>query len=73
MYGIHYTMGAPHISGYIDSDWASDVDDQKSTSSFMFCLGSSHITWLCKRQHARALSSIEAKYQAALLASQEAL
>jgi hypothetical protein len=73
MYGIHYTSGIPHIVGYTDSDWAGDVDDRKSTSGFVFCLGSGPITWSCKKQHAHALSSTEAEYRAAVLASQEAL
>ena len=72
-YGIHYTLGDPHIVGYTDSDWAGDVDDRKSTSGFVFCLGSGPITWSCKKQHAHALSSTEAEYRAAVLASQEVL
>lgn len=52
MYGIHYTLGTSHIIGYTDSDWAGDVDDRKSTSSFVFYLGSGPIPWSCKKQHA---------------------
>ena len=73
MYKIHYTLETPHIIVYIDSDWSSDVDDRKSTSGFVFFLGSGPITWSCKKQHARALSSIEAMYRATILASQKAL
>ena len=73
MYGIHYTLGTPHIVGYIDFDWASDVDDCRSTSGFVFCLSSGPITWSCKKQHAQELSFIEAKNRAIVLASQEAL
>lgn len=72
-YGIHYTSGSPHIIGFTDSDWAGDVNDQKSTSGFIFCLGSGPITWSCKKQSAIALSSTEAEYRAAVLASQEVL
>ena len=69
MYGIHYTSGIRHVVGYTDLDWVGDVDDQKSTSGFMFYLGSGPITWSCKKQHAHALSSTEAEYRAAILAS----
>lgn len=69
MYGIHYTSRNPHIVGYTNSDWVSDVDDQRSTSSFVFCLGSGPISWSCKKQHAHILLSIEAKNRAAVLAS----
>lgn len=58
-YGIYYTLGDPHIIGYTGSDWASDIDDHKSTSGFSFCLGSSPITWSCKKKHAHTLYSIE--------------
>ena len=43
-YGIHYTSGDPYIVGYTDSDWVGDVDDHKSTSRFIFYLGSGPIT-----------------------------
>ena len=49
MYVIHYTTGTPHIVGYTDLDWAGEVDDQKSTSGFVFCLGLGPITWSCKK------------------------
>ena len=39
----------------------------------MFFLGSSPITWLCKKQHAHTHSSIEDKYSSTVLASQEIL
>ena len=53
MYGIHYTTWTLHIVGYINSDWVSDVDDQKSTSGFVFFLGLGPITWSCKKKHAQ--------------------
>jgi len=59
--------------GFIDLDWAGDVNDQKSTSGFVFFLGSGLITWSCKKQTTIALSSIEAEYRGVVLASQEVL
>ena len=53
--------------------WAGDIDDQKSTSSFVFCLGSGPITWSCKKQHAHTLSSTKVDYKAIVLAGQEVL
>ena len=44
-YGIHYTSRDPHIVGFTDLDWASDILDRKSTSNFVFCLVSIPITW----------------------------
>ena len=68
-YGLHYTSGDPHIDYYIDLDWVGDIDDWKSTSSFVFCLGSSPIIWFCKKQHAYTLSSIEVEYREFVFAS----
>jgi hypothetical protein len=40
-FGIHYSSGgAPLLVGFIDSDWAGDPDDQKSTAAYVFSLGS---------------------------------
>lgn len=72
-FGIHYTLGESQLVGFTDSDWAGDVNDRKSTSGFVFFLGSSLIAWSCKKQTAIALSSTEAEYRGAVLASQEVL
>jgi hypothetical protein len=71
---IHYSSeGTPLLVGFTDSDWASDPDDRKSTVGYVFNLGSGPVTWACKKQQAIAISSAEAKYRAAINASQEAL
>jgi hypothetical protein len=61
------------LVGFTDSDWAIDPDDRKSTTGYVFILGSGPITWAYKKQHAIALSSIEVEYRAVVNASQEAL
>jgi hypothetical protein len=39
-FGIMYTKSKdPRLCGYIDSDWASSMDDRKSTSRYVFSLG----------------------------------
>ena len=48
------------IIGFKDSDWDGDLDDRKSTASFVFTLGSRPITWDCKKEISIALSSTEA-------------
>eukprot|EP00253_Pinus_taeda_P023024 PITA_23024 len=73
-FGIHYSAkAAPLLVGFTDSDWAGDPDDRKSTSSYVFTLGSGPITWACKKQAAISLSSAEAEYRGAVEASKEAL
>jgi hypothetical protein len=69
----HNSEGNPLLVGFTDLDWASDPDDQKSTTGYVFSLGLGPVTWACKKQHAIALSSTEAEYRAAVNASQEAL
>jgi hypothetical protein len=50
--------------GYSDSDWAGDRDDRKSTTDYLYLLGSTPITWRSQKQPCIALSSTEAEYVA---------
>jgi len=53
------------LIGYSDSDWAGSYDDRKSTSGYVFCLGTNVISWCSRKQSSIALSSAEAEYIAA--------
>eukprot|EP00253_Pinus_taeda_P033567 PITA_33567 len=64
---------SPLLVGFNDFDWAGDPDDRKSTTGYVFTLGSGPITWACKKQSAISLSSVEAEYRGAIEASKEAL
>eukprot|EP00253_Pinus_taeda_P026034 PITA_26034 len=64
---------SPLLLRFTDSNWAGDPDDQKSTTGYVFTLGSGPITWACKKQGAISLSSTEAEYHGAVGASKEAL
>ncbi len=66
------TTSVPTLLGYADSDWASDVNDHKSTSGYVFTLGGSAISWSSKKQPTVALSSTEAKYIMGTHAAKEA-
>ncbi|XP_058740894.1 secreted RxLR effector protein 161-like [Vicia villosa] len=61
------------VQGYCDSDWAGSVDDMKSTSGYVFSLGSGVISWCSKKQDTVAQSSSEEEYLAAGLATQQSL
>ena len=61
------------LVGYTDSDWAGSVDDHKSSSSYLFCLGTKLISWFSKKQKTVALSSAEAEYIATTNAACEAV
>jgi hypothetical protein len=58
----HGTLGNSTLLGYADADWASDVNDCKSTSGYMFKLRGSAISWSSKKQAAIVLSSTKAEY-----------
>ena len=65
-YGLEFVASCDLLlAGYCDSDWASSVDDRRSTSGYCFSLGSGVISWKSKKQPTVALSSIEAEYIAA--------
>ena len=51
--------------GFTDIDYAGDQDDRKSTSGYVFVLGTSAISWLSKKQPIVTLSSTEAEFVAA--------
>eukprot|EP01018_Ginkgo_biloba_P023529 Gb_26259 [translate_table: standard] len=65
-HGILYTMSDEFkLVGYMDSDWAGNIDDRKSTSGYAFNLGSGAISWGSKKQPIVSLSTAEAEYIAA--------
>ena len=71
---IHYSVGeSPLLIGFIDFDWASDPDDRKCTTGYLFTLGSGPITWSCKKKSAISLSSAEVEYRGAVQANKEAM
>ncbi|KAH9735169.1 hypothetical protein KPL71_017652 [Citrus sinensis] len=57
--------------GYTDSDFMSDKDSRKSTSSYVFTLGSGAISWRSVKQSCIADSTTEAEYVAASEAAKE--
>ena len=70
---LYQTGIAKQLVGYIDVDWAKHVGDRRSTSGFAFSLGSAAIAWSTKKQPTIALSSMEAKYRGAAVATYEAI
>lgn len=63
---------SPEIIGYSDSDYASDIDDRKSITGFVFVASGGAISWNSKKQPVVALSSCEAEYVSLCSAMQEA-
>lgn len=68
---IKYTNDIDQIHGFVDADWAADVDERRSCSGWVFKLAGGAVSWLSKRQKTVALSTTEAEYMAMSSAAQE--
>jgi hypothetical protein len=72
-YYITYSSGHELVCGYVDSDFAGDLDKRRSTSGYVFTLAGGAISWISKLQNIVALSTTEAEYVAASHACKEAV
>jgi len=61
--GIFYKKrGCMQLIAYLDSDFAGDIDDRKSTTGCVFIISSRAVSWSSKKQHVVSLSTTEAEY-----------
>lgn len=81
---LRYLKGSSHLklvyrgdlkplTGYTDSAWAGDHDTRRSTSGYVFNVGSGAVSWSSKRQPTVALSTCEAEYGGQTQAAKEAV
>ncbi len=59
------------LMGFVDSDWTIDLNKRRSTTSMVFQVGCSLISWNNKLQPIITLSTIEAKYHSLANATKE--
>ena len=59
------------VHGFVDADWAGDLDQRRSRSGYVFSLFGGAISWMGKKQAVVALSTIEVEYMAGTHASKE--
>ena len=72
-YGLKYNANQKiNLEGYV-SYWAGSAIDRKSTSGCCFSMGSGVISWFSRKRSCVALSTAEAEYVVACLASCEAI
>ncbi|GJZ19365.1 retrovirus-related pol polyprotein from transposon TNT 1-94 [Tanacetum coccineum] len=50
------------VKGYVDSDYAGDLDGSKSTTGYVFTLSGGTVSWVSKLQSVVAMSTTEAEY-----------
>jgi hypothetical protein len=73
-FGLWYTQSdSNQLFGYTDSDFAGSLDDRKSTSGYVFQLGTNLISWASKKQPIVSISSAEVEYVVATSASFQAV
>ena len=61
------------LCGFTDADWASDTYNRKSTTGYVFFLGSTPITCNSRKQPTVALSSTKSEYMAITEGTKEAI
>ena len=62
---LYFTGASLKLQGYVDADFAGDIDSRKSTTKFVFTLGGTVISWVSNLQKIVTLSTTEAEYVAA--------
>ncbi|CAL8174475.1 unnamed protein product [Prunus armeniaca] len=71
-YGLHYMRYPPVLEGYNDANWISDNTETKSTSGYVFTLGSAAVSWKSSKQTCIARSTMELEFVALDKAAEEA-
>ncbi|KAF2305887.1 hypothetical protein GH714_008665 [Hevea brasiliensis] len=61
------------LIGFTNSDYAGDLNDRKSTSGYVFMMGSEAISWSLRKQSIVTLSSTEAEFIAATACAGQAI
>lgn len=82
---LRYSKGSPgkglwfrpnghlNVEGYCDADWASCIDDRRSTSGYCVFVGGNLASWRSKKQSMVSRSIVEAEYRAMSVSLSEML
>jgi hypothetical protein len=72
-YYITYDNGRELVCGYVDFDFAGDLDKRRSTSRYVFTLAGGAISWMPKIHNIVSLSTTEEEYIVSSHACKEAV
>ena len=67
----HVDVLVDTLWGWVDSDWAADVDSRRSHTGYIIMLNGGAVSWKSRRQDCVSLSTSEAEYVAAGQCGQE--
>ena len=66
--------GKPRVlQGYVDANYAGDLDQRKSTTKYVFIVAECIISWKAELEDTVTILMTEAKYMAVVEASKEGL
>jgi hypothetical protein len=68
---LYFSKGEIKVEGYVDADFAGEVDHRRSTTGYIFTVGTGAVSWMSRIQKIVALSTTEAEYVAVTEASKE--
>jgi hypothetical protein len=70
---IFKIVGTNSVVGYVDADYAGEMDDRRSTTCYLFTLSGGPICWKYTLESIVAMSTTEAECMAIAEAAKEAL
>lgn len=70
---LQFGSSGEGLVGYVDSDYAGDLDKRRSLTGYVFTIGGCAVSWKASLQTTVALSTTEAEYMAISEACKEAI
>src|SRR5207237_9190631 len=70
---LQFEKSRDGLVGYVDSDYAGDLDKRRSLTGYIFTIGGCAVSWKASLQATVALSTTEAEYMAISKACKEAI
>jgi len=67
------TIASSLICGYVDANYAGELEKRRNTTSYVFTLAGGEISWMSKLRETVVLSTTEDEYIAASDASKEVI